>query len=377
MYSHYPGVDDDRRGVDRLGRASRAPTPGGLGFGFKWNMGWMHDTLSTSRRSRSTGATTKRDDVRVWSTRTPSTSSALSHDEVVHGKASLLEQDAGRRWRQVANVRALFGYMWGTPASSSCSWASDSGPEQGRRGPNRSAWTGGCSSSACTRRAAPGTRPERPVPPHPRPVGAGHFTGRVRLDRPARRPGQRAVLPAVRQEGRRRAGRGRGRRPAQARRADQAARAGQRDRGVRRELLGAAARRLPASPAIAGRWREVLNTDAIKYGGSGVGNLGRIVATQEPWHGQPASAQITLPPLGVLWLVPKNQVLASSAVHHKRLPGHEGRGIAGEEHGRPRHFLGTAPAAHRDARQHALGARRLSSTGSGSAPWRSSQGRAR
>jgi 1,4-alpha-glucan branching enzyme len=55
----------------------------------------------------------------------------------------------------------------------------------------------------------------------------------------------------------------------------------------------------------AGRWREVLNSDAITYGGSGVGNLGRIAAVPEPWHGQPASAVITVPPLGVLWLTPE------------------------------------------------------------------------
>jgi len=56
----------------------------------------------------------------------------------------------------------------------------------------------------------------------------------------------------------------------------------------------------------AGRWREILNTDAASYGGSGVGNLGGIEAVEEPWHGRPASATITLPPLGVLWLTPED-----------------------------------------------------------------------
>ena len=55
----------------------------------------------------------------------------------------------------------------------------------------------------------------------------------------------------------------------------------------------------------AGRWREVLNTNAVSYGGSGVGNLGGIDAVPEPWHGKPTSATITLPPLGVLWLTPE------------------------------------------------------------------------
>jgi 1,4-alpha-glucan branching enzyme len=55
----------------------------------------------------------------------------------------------------------------------------------------------------------------------------------------------------------------------------------------------------------AGRWRELLNTDAAVYGGSGVGNLGGIEAVPEPYHGRPASAIITVPPLGVLWLAPE------------------------------------------------------------------------
>ncbi len=56
---------------------------------------------------------------------------------------------------------------------------------------------------------------------------------------------------------------------------------------------------LPAT----GTWREVVNTDAEVYGGSGVGNLGRVEATAEPMHGQPASAVLQVPPAGVLWLV--------------------------------------------------------------------------
>ena len=55
---------------------------------------------------------------------------------------------------------------------------------------------------------------------------------------------------------------------------------------------------------LAGRWREVLNTDATVYGGSGVGNLGAVNAIPKPWHGRPASASIALPPFGVLWLTP-------------------------------------------------------------------------
>ena len=54
----------------------------------------------------------------------------------------------------------------------------------------------------------------------------------------------------------------------------------------------------------AGRWREVINTDAELYGGSGVGNSGAVEAVEEPWHGRPASVTLAVPPLGVLWLAP-------------------------------------------------------------------------
>ena len=55
----------------------------------------------------------------------------------------------------------------------------------------------------------------------------------------------------------------------------------------------------------AGRWRELVNTDAYDYGGSGVGNLGAVTAVEEPWHGQPASVRLRVPPLGAIWLAPE------------------------------------------------------------------------
>jgi len=55
----------------------------------------------------------------------------------------------------------------------------------------------------------------------------------------------------------------------------------------------------------AGGWREVLNTDAPQYGGSGVGNLGRVQAEDVPMHGRPASVQLRVPPLGAVWLMPE------------------------------------------------------------------------
>ena len=72
---------------------------------------------------------------------------------------------------------------------------------------------------------------------------------------------------------------------------------------------------------FAGRWREVLNTDAESYGGSGVGNLGAVEAEPQMWHGRPASAALRLPPSGVLWLAPGEAVVdaigAEQAARHR------------------------------------------------------------
>jgi len=55
---------------------------------------------------------------------------------------------------------------------------------------------------------------------------------------------------------------------------------------------------------FAGVWREAVNTDSTSYGGSGAGNMGAVVASEQAWHGLPASATLTVPPLGALWLTP-------------------------------------------------------------------------
>ena len=75
---------------------------------------------------------------------------------------------------------------------------------------------------------------------------------------------------------------------------------------LRLQLLARAAPGLPGRPAAAGSLGEVLNTDATVYGGSGVGN-GAVDADETGWHGQQWSAELQLPPLGVIWLVPEGR----------------------------------------------------------------------
>jgi 1,4-alpha-glucan branching enzyme len=73
-----------------------------------------------------------------------------------------------------------------------------------------------------------------------------------------------------------------------------------------------------------GTWREVVNTDVTDYGGSGIGNYGRVTAVADPWHGRPASAVLTLPPLATLWLVhDESAQLASAGQGERGVPATE------------------------------------------------------
>jgi 1,4-alpha-glucan branching enzyme len=115
-YRNYPGIMMIAEESTAWSGVSRSTDSGGLGFGFKWNMGWMHDTLSYLAR----------DPIHKVHHHNEITFSILyawsenyvlpiSHDEVVHGKGSLVNKFAGDRWQKLATLRALYGYMWAHP----------------------------------------------------------------------------------------------------------------------------------------------------------------------------------------------------------------------------------------------------------------------
>jgi 1,4-alpha-glucan branching enzyme len=124
---------------------SRPTHIGGLGFGMKWNMGWMHDTLRylsrnpIYRRHHQNQLTFS-----IWYAFTENFLLPLSHDEVVHGKGSLIGRMPGDDWQQFANLRLLYGYMWGHPGKKLLFMGGDFG--SGASGSTKRAWNGMCSS---------------------------------------------------------------------------------------------------------------------------------------------------------------------------------------------------------------------------------------
>ncbi|MGH7906037.1 MAG: 1,4-alpha-glucan branching protein GlgB, partial [Candidatus Binataceae bacterium] len=116
VYKLHPGVLMIAEESTAWGGVSRPTYSGGLGFGFKWDMGWMHDTLDYFTRPPIYRRYHHHDLtfglIYAW---TESFILPLSHDEVVYGKRSMLAKMPGNRWEQFANLRALYGYMWARP----------------------------------------------------------------------------------------------------------------------------------------------------------------------------------------------------------------------------------------------------------------------
>jgi len=110
-----------------MGWRYKATSEEGLGFGFKWNMGWMHDTLEyiqhepIHRMYHHNEITFSI--LYAWS---ENFMLPLSHDEVVHGKGSLLDRIPGDRWQKLATLRALYGFMWAHPGKNCSLWVANS-----------------------------------------------------------------------------------------------------------------------------------------------------------------------------------------------------------------------------------------------------------
>ena len=261
----------------------------GLGFGFKWNMGWMHDSLEyvakdpvhrSYHHHQLTFAM-----VYAYS---ENYVLPISHDEVVHGKGSLLRKMPGDRWQQLANVRAFLSWQWAHPGKQLLFMGQEFAQDNEWAEQRELDW-GLLANPGHAGVQPPGRRPQQRLRRHPGAVVAGHRARGLPVDRRRRR---RAAT----------------RSPSSA--------------GAPTAARWCASATSPAVPhenyriglPFAGEWTEVINTDAEVYGGSGVGNLGTVTAHPNPHHGQPASASVRVPPLGTLWL-------ASTTVGGHPVPG--------------------------------------------------------
>jgi 1,4-alpha-glucan branching enzyme len=280
VHAHEPGTLMAAEESTAWPAVSRPTDEGGLGFDFKWNMGWMHDTLGyfardpIYRRYHHHELTFSL--VYAFSEQFVL---PLSHDEVVHGKGSLLAKMPGDRWQRMANLRSLYGYMWAHPGKKLLFMGGELAQEQEWSHERSLDW------HLLERPAHAGV--QRLV----RDLNGLYKAHPAMWELDADPTGFRWLVvddadSNVVAFARFGAG---GARPL-----------------VTVANLSPAPRdryRLPMPRG--GRWREVLNTDSELYGGSNMGNLGAVEADPVPWGGEGHSAEITLPPLAVLWLTPE------------------------------------------------------------------------
>jgi 1,4-alpha-glucan branching enzyme len=280
IYAREPGIFSAAEESTAWPGVSRPTYLGGLGFGFKWNMGWMHDTLTYFQKDpvyrRFHHHTLTFSLMYAFS---ENFVLPLSHDEVVHGKGSLLTKMPGDRWQKFANLRALYAYMWAHPGKKLLFMGGELGEWQEWNEEGSLHWDllehadhQGVQSLIRDLNRAYRTQPALYEidfePAGFRWLEANDAQNNVlafaRIDASGEKPVV-CVLnmsPVPRYDYR------------------------------------------VGMPTCC-RWRELVNSDSSYYGGSGVGNMGAVEAEPVPWHDQPFSALLTLPPLGAVWLVPE------------------------------------------------------------------------
>jgi len=276
IYADHPDVQVIAEESTAWPGVSRPVHAGGLGFGLKWDMGWMHDTLGylardPVHRRYHHGELTFRalyafDEHFVL---------PLSHDEVVHGKGSLLTKMPGDAWQRLATLRLLYGYQFGQPGKKLLfmgaelatwrEWDHEAGLDWGllqdpaHAGMAR--WVTDLNGLYRGRRALH----ERDAEPS----GFGWVADEPDTSVVAflRRGSSDSVLVVC-------------------------------------NFTPVPRHNLQIGVEEGGRWVELLNSDAREYGGSGQGNLGGVEAQPVPWHGRPRLLILTAPPLGCLFLAP-------------------------------------------------------------------------
>ncbi|MDR5683265.1 MAG: 1,4-alpha-glucan branching protein GlgB [Armatimonadota bacterium] len=276
VYRAYPDVQTIAEESTAWPMVSRPTYVGGLGFGLKWDMGWMHDTLNyMSHDPIHRSYHHDRVTFRMLYAFGENYILPLSHDEVVHGKGSLWARMPGDDWQRFANLRLLFGYMYAQPGkkllfmgdeiAQKREWDHDAAvdwhllADDRHRGVQR--WIDDLNRAYCTHAAL-----------HELDCEPGGFEWIDAND------SAHSVLSFLRK--------GRSGPPVI----------------VVCNFTPVPRTNYRVGAPTSGFWREILNSDASVYGGSGWGNMGGADAVPVPFHGRPYSLNLTLPPLGAVFL---------------------------------------------------------------------------
>ncbi len=261
---------------------SKPSAQGGLGFDYKWNMGWMHDTLSymqedpINRRYHHHKMT-----FGIHYGFSENFVLPLSHDEVVHGKGSLLARMPGDRWQKFANLRAYFGFMWGHPGKKLLfmggefgqerEWAHDFSLDWHLLEDPLHAGVQALIRDLNSLYKSQGALHERDCDPSGFEWIEGGDTGNSVFS--FLRNGKSGTLPVI----------------------------------VVSNMTPVVRHSYRIGVPQRGPWLEVLNSDAGIYGGSGTENPAPIETTESAWHGRAAFLELTLPPLATIFLSPESK----------------------------------------------------------------------
>ena len=279
VYAEYPDVQTIAEESTSWPLVSRPTSLGGLGFGMKWDMGWMHDTLDYMGHDPLLRKV-HHDELTFRMTYAFSENFVLplSHDEVVHGKRSLLDRMPGRDRERFANLRLLLAYMWAQPGKKLLFMGGEIG--QGREWSHERSldWhllglEQHAGVQAWVRDLNRLVREEPAL--HARDFDPGGFEWVDCSD------AESSVISFLR-------------------------RGGERDREILVVLNFTPVPRQGYRVGVprGGFWRELLNGDSTQYGGAGWGNLGGLEAAPVGAHGRLHSLPLTLPPLAALFLAP-------------------------------------------------------------------------
>jgi 1,4-alpha-glucan branching enzyme len=275
LYARAPGATSFAEESTAWPGVSRPVYLGGLGFGYKWNMGWMNDTLRYMQHEPVHRKYHHHDlTFGLLYAFSENFVLPLSHDEVVHGKGSLLGRMPGDRWQKFANLRAYFAFMYAHPGKKLLFMGGELGQEREWNHDSSLDWHlledgmhGGVQRLVRDLNDAYRRLPAL----HELDCEPGGFEWIDTND------SEQSILSFLRK-----------------------------DRSGSRPVIAVCNFTPVPRPGyrigvpLPGFYRELVNTDAAVYGGSGVGNLGGVEAEAQPWHGREYSIPVTAPPLGVV-----------------------------------------------------------------------------